>query len=194
MSDPFTQDDDATPLTPDECKGLIPSHVTLRRELNELEQKNILKADQWSFQRKRNVLDEGFLRRLHKRMFGDVWKWAGTYRTTPRNLGVEPWRIQTDLRRMIDDVRYWIDNKTYPPDEIAIRFHHRLVAIHPFPNGNGRWSRLTADILVVSLGGNRFTWGRTNLQAPSEIRRRYIDALHAADNHDIGPLIAFART
>lgn len=194
MSDPFTQDDDATPLTPDESKGLIPSHVTLRRELNELEQKNILKADQWAFQRKRNVLDEGFLRRLHKRMYGDVWKWAGTYRTTPRNLGVEPWRIQTDLRQLIDDVRYWIDNKTYPSDEIAIRFHHRLVAVHPFPNGNGRWSRLAADILVVSLGGTRFTWGRTNLQTPGEIRRRYIDALHAADNHDIGPLMVFART
>jgi Fic-DOC domain mobile mystery protein B len=194
MSDPFTQDDDATPLTPDESKGLVPSHITLRRELNELEQKNILKADQWAFQRKRNVLDEGILRRLHKRMFGDVWKWAGTYRTTPRNLGVKPWRIQTDLRQIIDDVRYWIDNKTYPPVEIAIRFHHRLVTVHPFPNGNGRWSRLTADILVVSLGGTRFTWGRTNLQASSEIRRHYINALHAADNHNIEPLMAFART
>jgi len=194
MSDLFYQDDDATPLTPDERNGLIPTHVTFRHELNELEQKNILEAERWAFQRKRNILDEGFLCRLHKRMFGNVWGWAGAYRTTERNLGVEPWKIQPDLYQIIDDVGYQIENQTYSADEIAVRFHHRLVTVHPFPNGNGRWSRLAADILIVTLGGARFTWGRTNLQSASDVRKTYINALHAADNHDPGLLITFART
>jgi Fic-DOC domain mobile mystery protein B len=192
MSGPFEADDAATPLTPAERNGLIPTHVTLRGELNELEQQNIAEADRWSFSRKRNVLSEPFLRGLHRRMFNRVWRWAGEYRTSERNLGIESYRIQTDLRQHLDDVRYWIAHKTYPSDEIAIRFHHRLVSIHPFPNGNGRWSRLAADLLNVSLGGGRFSWGRTNLQRASDVRRRYIEALKAADDHDIGPLLRFA--
>jgi Fic-DOC domain mobile mystery protein B len=194
MSDLFYQEDDATPLIADEFKGLIPTHVTLRYELNELEQKNILEADQWAFQRKRNILDEGFLCRLHKRMFNKVWKWAGHYRTTERNLGVEPWKIQPELHQILDDVLYQIEHETYASDEIAVRFHHRLVAVHPFPNGNGRWSRLAADMLIVRLGGSRFTWGRTNLQNTGNLRKAYIDALHAADNHDPRLLIVFARS
>jgi Fic-DOC domain mobile mystery protein B len=190
----FDADDGATPLGPDERNGLIPTHVTLRGELNELEQRNILEADRWAFARKRNVLNEPFLRGLHRRMFNRVWRWAGKYRTSERNLGIASYRIQTELRQIIDDARYWVDHQTFPPDELAVRFHHRLVFVHPFPNGNGRWSRLAADISVVQLGGFRFTWGRTNLQPASEFRRVYIDALHAADNHDIGPLVAFARS
>ena len=195
MTDIFHADDDATPLTPDERKDLIPTHVTLRRELNELEQTNIAQATQWAFERKRDVLDEGFLKALHKRMFGDVWKWAGEYRKTEKNIGVNPpFRIQPEIRQIIEDVKYWIANKSYPPNEIAMRFHHRLVAVHPFPNGNGRWSRLAADMLIVQLGGKRFSWGSANLQADAEVRRNYIDALHAADDHDLGPLIAFSRS
>ncbi len=193
MKDLSGRDDSATPLTPDERNGIIPTHITLRQELNELEQKNIFQADQWVFQRKRNALDEGFLCRLHKRMFGHVWAWAGEYRTTARNLGVEVWRIQPDMRQLVNDARYWIDNETYTPDEIAVRFHHRLVVIHPFPNGNGRWSRLAADVLVVRLEQSRFTWGRINLQNVGDVRRQYIDALRAADSHDLDPLIKFAR-
>jgi Fic-DOC domain mobile mystery protein B len=190
----YLEEDGATPLTSDERKGLILTHVTLRRELNELEQKNIFEADSWAFQRKRNVLDEGFLRGFHRRMFSNVWSWAGEYRTTERNLGVAPWKIQPKLHQIIDDVRYWIEHQTYSPDEIDVRFHHRLVAVHTFPNGNGRWSRLAADILVVSLGSPRFTWGRANLQTASDVRKQYIDALHAADDHDLMKLIAFARS
>jgi len=188
------QDDNSTPLTLDEIKGLIPTHVTMRSELNELEQKNILQADSWVFKRKRTILDEDFLRRLHKRMFGDVWNWAGVYRSTPRNLGVEPWHVQIEMRKSIDDAIFWIDNKTYDPDEIAVRFHHRLVVVHPFPNGNGRWSRLAADILVTSLSRQRFSWGGGSLQKTGDIRKRYIDALRAADMHDLSLLIAFARS
>ena len=194
MSDPFEETDDATPLAPEERNGLLPTHVTLRRELNELEQQNILDAEQWAFGRKRKVLDEAFLRGLHRRMFGRVWRWAGQYRTSERNLGIESYRIRPELRQLFDDVQYWIEHDTYEPDETAVRFHHRLVSIHPFPNGNGRWSRLAADILVVQEGGRRFSWGRNNLQAAGDTRRAYIEALHAADEHDIRPLVAFARS
>ncbi len=194
MSDPFEPSDDATPLAPEERTGLIPTHVALRHELNELEQQNILEAERWAFGRKRNVLSEAFLRGLHRRMFNHVWRWAGQYRTSERNLGIENYRIQPELRQFLDDARYWIEHKTYELDEIAIRFHHRLVSIHPFPNGNGRWSRLAADILIVQSGRPRFTWGRTNLQAAGDTRRTYVDALHAADQHDLELLITFARS
>ena len=151
-------------------------------------------ADRWAFSRKRNVLNEDFLCQLHRRMFAGVWKWAGAFRTTPRNIGVEAWQIGPDLRQLLGDVRYRIEHHTYKPDEIAVRFHHRLVFIHPFPNGNGRLSRLAADLLVVQLGGVRFTWGSGNLVAIADLRRRYIDALRAADGHVIEPLIEFARS
>jgi Fic-DOC domain mobile mystery protein B len=192
MTDLFHADDDATPLTPEERDALIPTHVTLRSELNELEQQNIAEADLWAFARKRRVLDETFRRGLHRRMFYRVWRWAGDYRTTERNLGIANYRIQPELRKLIDDGRYWIEHEAYAPDELAVRFHHRLVFVHPFPNGNGRWSRLAADLMIVQLGGSRFTWGRTNLQAAGDVRRAYIDALHAADKHDLSPLMGFA--
>lgn len=194
MTDLFHADDDATPLTPEEREALIPTHVTLRGELNELEQGNIAEADRWAFSRKRRVLDESFLRGLHRRMFNRVWRWAGDYRTTERNLGIESYRIQPELRQIIDDVQYWIGHDTYAPDELAVRFHHRLVFVHPFPNGNGRWSRLAADLLITQQGGSRFTWGRANLQAAGDVRHAYIDALHAADGHDLTPLVGFARS
>lgn len=195
MTSPFDADKDATPLTAEERNGLIPTHIALRSELNELEQTNIAAADRWAFSRKRNVLDEAFLRGLHRRMFDRVWRWAGDYRTTERNLGVPPYRIQPDLIQIIGDARYWLENKTYAPDELAVRFHHRIVLVHPFPNGNGRWSRLAADLLAVQQGGHRFTWGSAaNLQASSDVRRAYIGALHAADDHDLSGLIAFARS
>lgn len=190
----FDADDDRTPITREERQGLIPTHVTLRSELNELEQQNIAKADRWAFSRRRDVLDKSFLKGLHRRMYGDVWKWAGTYRKSPRNIGVDAHRIETDLYQVIADGRYWIDNNTYDFDELAVRVAHRIVQIHPFPNGNGRWSRLAGDLLVTQLGGKRFSWGRANLQSPSDTRAAYIRALRAADRHDVNPLIAFARS
>lgn len=194
MSGPFDAGDTATPITPEERNGLIPTHVTLRHELNELEQQNILDAELWAFARRRNVASEPFLRGLHRRMFNRVWRWAGKYRTTEKNLGIPVHRIQPDLHQFLDDAHNWLSNKTYSADELAVRFHHRLVFIHPFPNGNGRWSRLAADLLIMEQERPRFSWGRTNLQTESELRRQYIRALQAADNHDFGPLIAFARS
>jgi Fic-DOC domain mobile mystery protein B len=191
----FDGDDDAaTPITPDERAQLIPTWITTRAELNAAEQENIEEADRWAFSRRRDVLDAEFLKRLHKRMLGGVWKWAGTVRTTERNIGIEAYRIEPELRQLIDDVRYWVENQTFPPDEIAIRFHHRLVAIHPFPNGNGRHSRIAADLLLVRLEQPRFTWGSVGLIDASQTRDEYVAALKVADNHDIGPLLAFARS
>ena len=120
--------------------------------------------------------------------------WAGQYRTTPRNIGVDAYRIVPDLHQLLGDVRYWVEHPTYPANEIAVRFHHRLVFIHPFPSGNGRHSRLAADLLAVTLGQPRFTWGRVNLTEPKETRAEYVAALRAADGHDIAPLSAFARS
>ena len=195
MTDPlFDQDDAATPLTLEEREGLVPSYITLRRELNEAEQANILEAEEWAFARKRDMLSEQFLKTLHKRMFGRVWRWAGEFRLTERNLGVAPHRIAIDLRKLLDDCRFWIENGTYPADEIAARFHHRLVWIHPFPNGNGRHARLATDLLLAGLGQPRFSWGRVNLVDASETRRAYVAALRAADGHDIGPLLEFVRS
>jgi Fic-DOC domain mobile mystery protein B len=196
MSDPlFDGDDEAnTPITEEEREDLIPSYITVREELNEAEQINIAQANRWLARRRGfDILTDDGIRALHKRMFGDVWKWAGAYRKTPRNIGIEAYRIPTEVRQLVDDARYWVENKTYPPDEIAVRFSHRLVSIHPFPNGNGRLSRLAADIIVIQLGEPRFTWGRANLVDPGETRKAYVQALQAADAGEIEPLMGFAR-
>jgi len=195
VGDLFAQPDDAaTPLTPEEMRDLIPAHIAYRRELNEAEQENIARAQEWALDRRRDLLSEKFIKDLHRKMLGDVWRWAGQFRKTERNLGIPHWEIEVALRQLLDDTRAWIEYKSYPPDEIAVRFHHRLVQIHPFPNGNGRHSRLMADLLVMQLGGERFTWGRESLQEAGALRQRYIAALQAADRHDIGPLQTFARS
>ena len=191
--DPFQADDAATPLTPEERLDLKPSYVTLRRELNEVEALNVLAGERWALARKCEALDETFLRRLHLRMFGDVWRWAGKYRTSARNLGVDHWTIETALRQELGNVRYWVEHQSFPADEIAVRFHHKLVAIHPFPNGNGRWSRFAADLLAIQLGQERFTWGRGSIVAASQTRMAYVAALKAADAGDMAPLLVFAR-
>ncbi|MEP9356392.1 mobile mystery protein B [Xanthobacter sp. KR7-65] len=194
--DPLFQDDDEanTPLNAEEREQLIPSYITMRHELNEAEQVNIGAGWRWAMSRRRNVLDQDVLDELHRRMFGDVWRWAGQYRTTGRNIGVDAYRIAMEVRQAVDDARYWIENGTYPPDEIAIRFSHRLVAIHPYPNGNGRFSRLVGDLLERQLERPPFSWGRANLVDAGETRTRYVTALRAADNHDFTPLLTFSRS
>jgi Fic-DOC domain mobile mystery protein B len=191
----FDFDEDATPLADEEKDGLIPSWITFRHELNEVEQANIAQGALWaSRQRSRHLLDEAFLRNLHKRMLGEVWIWAGDYRTTERNIGVPAWKIRMELKILLDDARLWVEQAMFDPDELAVRFHHRLVAIHPFPNGNGRHARLMADLLVMRLGRPRFTWGSASLLKAREIRTRYVTALRQADAHDITALLAFARS
>jgi len=194
VSDLFEEPDTATPLTPEERDALIPADISYRHELNAAEQENIYRAQGWALARRRELLTEKFVKDLHARMLGDVWRWAGKFRTSERNIGIPYYEIQMALRQLLDDARTWIEHGSYSHDEIAVRFHHRLVQIHPFPNGNGRHARLIADLLVMSLGGERFSWGSVNLQDAGDVRRRYIAAVQAADNHDIGPLLAFARS
>jgi Fic-DOC domain mobile mystery protein B len=190
----FDEPDNATPLTPEERRELIPAHIAYRSELNEAEQENIARAQDWALARKRDPLSERFIRELHKRMLGDVWRWAGIFRKSERNLGIPFYEIPPALLQLLEDTKTQIEYKTYPPDEIAVRFHHRLVAIHPFPNGNGRHARLMADLAVMRVGQEWFSWGRASLRDASTMRQTYIAALKAADNHDIGPLLDFARS
>lgn len=185
----------ATPLDADEVAGLIPSHISNHAQLNEWEMANILAGERWAFSRKRNnVLEIDFICQLHKRMFGDTWRWAGMFRTTEKNIGVDPLHIQPGLHNLCADVKTQLEHKSYPLDEIATRFSHRLVAIHPFANGNGRLSRTIADLLLIQHGAERFTLGAGNLDTDGVVRQRYIDALQAADRKDYGPLLAFVRS
>ena len=195
LSDLFDEPDGATTLEPEEREGLLQTWITYRRDLNEAEQANIAAGTAWARRaRPRDLVSEEFLQQLHKRLFGDVWAWAGDFRRTERNIGIEPMRLPVELRTAFDDARYWIEHETFPPDEIAVRLHHRLVAIHPFPNGNGRTTRLMGDLVATRLGQKPFTWGGQSLTDVSETRARYVAALKTADNHDIGPLLEFARS
>ena len=194
MDDLFEHPNDATPLTIEEQRDLIPAHIAWRRDLNEAEQENIARAQDWALASRRDLLSEKFVTDLHKRMLGDVWLWAGKFRRSERSLGIPFYEISVALRLLLADTKAWMEFKTWPPDEIAVRFHHRLVQIHPFPNGNGRHARLMADLFVMKLGEARFSWGSANLQTAGELRGRYIAALQAADNRDIRPLLAFARS
>jgi Fic-DOC domain mobile mystery protein B len=198
VTDLFQEPQDATALEPEERKGLLQSWITYRRDLNEAEEENIVTGAAWARSRRgRNPLDllnVDFALMLHKAMFSQVWDWAGTYRRSARNIGIDPYRISTEMVTMFDDVRYWVENGIYPPDEIAVRLHHRLVSIHPFPNGNGRHARLIADLLVERLGHQPFSWGGGSLVSVGELRGKYGAALQAADRHDVGPLLAFARS
>lgn len=185
----------ATPLDEDEKLGLITDWVITRSQLNEVEQYNIEKAEQWALslnRRPADLLGEVFVKRLHKEMYKEVWKWAGKFRTTEKNIGVDPIRIPVELRQLLDDVRYWVAHATYEADELAIRLKHRIVSIHCFPNGNGRHSRLLADVLASSLGRPLFTWG-ANMEMP-DVRERYLNALRKADHGDMVPLITFSRS
>lgn len=189
----------ATPLDPDELEGLRLSHITNRAELDRWEQDNIIEAETWAFRKtnatKDTLLNVDFIRLLHKRMFRNVWTWAGEFRSSEKNIGVECWSIGPTLKILLDDVQFWIEHSAYSLDEIGAHFHHRLVAIHPFANGNGRHARLMADLLLVHLLNQpRFSWGSKNLVKAGDCRDRYIAALQAADQHDYAPLLEFVRS
>ena len=189
----------ATPLNDEERAGLIPDYIATHGELNELEQKNIQSAMLW-FQKKRTtkILDQGFVYELHKQMFKEVWRWAGRIRTSGKNIGIDWHQISTQLKLLIDDTKFWIENDTYTWDEIATRFHHQLVHIHIFPNGNGRHARFITELLLESHGQKPFTWGIYNnptpLETESERRKEYIAALIAADAGSYGLLLKFVRS
>ncbi|WP_336518343.1 mobile mystery protein B [Pollutibacter soli] len=187
-----------TPLDDDEKEGLLISTISTRGELDEFEQLNIEEAILWTIGRSlkaESILTEKFIRNLHKRMYGKVWKWSGEFRRTDKNIGVNKWNIPTDLRNLLDDVKFWTANKTYQPDETALRFKHRLVSIHCFPNGNGRHSRLMADIIIEKIFKQPvFSWGAANLVKKGDIRNIYLSALRNADKGIFESLIQFARS
>lgn len=197
MTDLFQEPGDATPLDPTLRGDLLQTWITSRADLNEAEEENIVKGATWGRRRRGKAVDllaEDFVKTLHKRMLGEVWKWAGTYRQGELNIGIAPHLILAQMPPMLDDMRYWLEHNTYPPDEIAARLHHRLTQIHAFPNGNGRHARMMADMLIERLGGKPFSWGGGSLADVGTLRDQYVSALKVADNHNIEPLMAFMRS
>lgn len=193
MNNIFQTDDNSTPLTEEEKQGLIP-WISTRGELNEIESLGIFNAEKWLLtSKKKDLLSEKFIKLLHKKMFEGIWQWAGKFRTTERNIGVAPYMISTELKKLFDDVNHWIEYKTYSPLEISARFHHRLVYIHPFPNGNGRHSRIMADLLMQKLDGKSLNWGQKRNLEITELRKEYINALQKADRNDYSPLLKFVQ-
>ena len=186
--------DGHTELDEGERHDLIPTYIATRRELFDAEQRNITKALLRPPPTIERLLDDKYLRDLHRSMFGDVWSWAGRYRSREANIGVEPAFISTSVRALVDDARIWVERATYPRDEIGARFHHRLVAVHPFVNGNGRHGRVAADLLIVALGGAAFSWGAGLSVSTDELRRWYRGALVDADRGDLSALLTFVRS
>jgi Fic-DOC domain mobile mystery protein B len=198
---PFPIDDPpgATPLDPNELEGLIPDYITTQAELNALERENILEANNWAHDRQHSdVLNATFALDLHKRMLNRVWKWAGTQRTSDKNIGVFHEQISTELAKLFGDAKYWIENNTYSWDEIGARFHHRFVSIHVFVNGNGRHARILTDILLKSNEREPFSWGMKTsegaLEVEGALRQEYISALKKADQGDYDALLRFVRS
>ena len=188
--------DGQTPLDPEETAGLVPRHIETKGALNEWEQENILQATKWLRRAKvPEVLSESFCRDLHRRMFDKTWKWAGTFRLSDKNIGCDWTLVAIQLNQLLGNTKYWVENETFSLDETATRFHHALVWIHPFPNGNGRHSRLMADALLKQLGRPAFSWGGgASLLSASDVRARYLAALRAADKKDFTDLLAFVRS
>lgn len=185
-----------TPLDPSEAEGLIPN-LSTQAELNEFEARNILEAAVWARTNPRvvkNLLNLDVLRLLHRQMFRRTWRWAGRYRVTQKSIGVEAFKISTELKNLVDDVNVWIEFQSYETYEIIARFHHRLVQIHPFPNGNGRHARLAADLLALKLNAPMLSWGANSNKPMVETRQHYIEALQSADQHDYSKLLKFVRS
>jgi Fic-DOC domain mobile mystery protein B len=189
----------ATPLDPNEIDGLIPSDINSQNQLNAAEQQNIVSAYEWALNKKHvNILSETFIRELHQKMFESVWRWAGKYRKSDKSIGVAWINIPEEIQKLVADVNYWLQNKTYDWNELGARFHHRLVSVHPFPNGNGRHARLITDKLLHHNQQKQFTWGaksiKDGLLSESRLRNKYISALRLADEKNMKALIEFVRS
>jgi Fic-DOC domain mobile mystery protein B len=193
----------ATPIEADDLSGLIPAFVATRADLNQVEYENIAQALPWAIRQVRlggslRLFEDAFVFELHRQMFSDVWTWAGSKRRRETNIGVSPAEIPMALQQALDDARYWHEHDTYPVDHRAARIHHRLVVVHPFPNGNGRCTRLIADLYLQSVGSPPFSWASGRLdgdpEAQRNVRRAYVAALEAAPADDCDALVAFARS
>lgn len=184
-------------LDEEEKLGLKIKSIATHGELDEFEQLNIENALEWTIRGKfktERILSEMFVKQLHIKMYGDVWKWAGEFRKSDKNIGFSWTLISSALSILLDDTKYWVENKTFEPEEIAIRFKHKIVSIHCFSNGNGRHSRMMADIIMESIFSRQpFLWHQSNMVNADAIRTKYIQALKKADNGDFKPLLAFAQ-
>ncbi len=193
----FEYGEGQTPLSEEEKEGLLIKTITTHGELDEHEQLNIESAVEWIMSqkpKKEKILTEKFIKNLHKKMYGKVWRWAGDFRKSQKNIGANWLYIGIELKKLLDDTHFWIDNNTFPPDEIAVRFKHKLVSIHCFPNGNGRHSRLMADIIIEFVFNEKiFTWNHSNMVKADQTRKEYIQSIKQADNGNIVPLISFTR-
>jgi Fic-DOC domain mobile mystery protein B len=196
MAIELDEQDGQTPLDLNETAGLIPRHIETTGALNDWEQENILQAVKWLRRAKvTEVLSESFCRELHQRMFNKTWSWAGKFRVSDKNIGCDWTMVAVKLNQLLGNARYWVDNETFPLDELAARFHHDLVWIHPFPNGNGRHSRMMADALLKQLGQKALSWGGdVSLVSANQVRAQYLAALRAADKNDFAELLAFVRS
>ena len=195
MADPLLPlGDGHTELTDDDREGLLPSYISTRGELNDAEQRNITEALLLTPPTVEELLDDAYLRSLHRAMFGEVWSWAGRYRLRETNIGIDPILISAEVRTLVDNASAWIEHDSFDPDELCTRFHHRLVEIHAFPNGNGRHGRIAADHLVTALGRNSFSWGANGHADPSAVRKGYVSALVRADRGHFDDLMTFARS
>lgn len=179
----------ATPLDAAELEGLIPTHLRTQGQLDEWESEGVIEGILWAGRFRRDPLTERFCCELHRRMFGGTWDWAGEFRRSDKNIGVDWHRIGIELREALETARYWVENRTFGPRETAARFHLRLAQVHPFPNGNGRHARAMADVLCSSMGGAKIDWGPIGRAGSN--RDEYLAAVRAADRGDFGPLIAF---
>lgn len=199
--------DGATPVDADEAAGLLPKHIRTQEQLNQWEEENILEAEAWAFHGKQGkltadeVLTEAFVRKLHLTMFNQTWSWAGKFRRSDKNIGVEFTRIAVGLNDLLENVKTQLSYlpaqpkaQTVAMDQIAAKFHHQLVWLHPFANGNGRHARLMTDVLLHNLGATPFSWGGASLVNATSTRSVYLDALRAADRRDLQPLLAFVRS
>ena len=198
MTKLFSQPDGASPITEEQQEGLLQKWVSIQEELNQIERDNIIIGQRWLFnkrQSKADFADITFIMNLHKIMFGKVYSWAGDLRTTQSNIGVTPYLIRPNIASLKLDIQKWIANEVYPADEIAIRYHHKLVCIHPFPNGNGRLCRLMADYINEQVfNGKPFSWGADDLYEEGKARSTYMQAIYSANKHQLNDLVSFARS
>ena len=188
----------ATDVTAHDRSGLLlsSSPAPSDEDINQAELVGIVEATDWAKRARLNPKEVKFWQRLHEQMFGQVWDWAGVWRQHEPNIGVPPHNIQPKMKNLQDDLAFWLSDEC---DMIALelisRFHHRLVYIHPFLNGNGRWGRLMTDVLAVrDLGLSPLTWaaGNDDLRDPdSAVRKKYIATIKAADTGDIHPLMDY---
>lgn len=184
----------ATPLRPEELAALIPKFLVTQEELNSWEEKNINRAQKWVVKQEEDILTITFIQKLHLHMFNQTWDWAGKFRISEKNIGVNWHLIPVNVKNLCDNAAHQIKQKFFSADEMALRFHHQLVWIHPFVNGNGRHSRLMADLLAIQQGYPRFSWGNEALDRPTAVRKQYIDSLQCADQGDYSKLLKFARS